>query len=235
MEERRKIGGAIWEITVKGNFATVDSYGVISLSSLEQCKDLKVPWRMGRHIGIDVALTGDFCYAVLVEDGVVIDTEKWHDPNLMGTVGHIVDLVDRWKPDKWESVHVDRTGLGEGVVSRLHELGHPCDGVSNAESPEFPTEYSEFMPADIKFKNRRAENFFILKFMLLNKKFCIPKEYAEAWDDLTAAKFGYASTGEMLIIPKEKIKEILGRSPDFGDSILLTFSRYAEGPQLRMI
>lgn len=42
--------------------------------------------------------------------------------------------------------------------------------------------------------------------------------------DLTALKFYHDGQGRILMEPKDKIRERLGRSPDSGDSLALTFS-----------
>ncbi|GAG08824.1 unnamed protein product, partial [marine sediment metagenome] len=47
--------------------------------------------------------------------------------------------------------------------------------------------------------------------------------HAELIEDLVAMEFSHRSNGKIQMKPKEEIKKVLGRSPDFGDSLANTY------------
>ena len=53
---------------------------------------------------------------------------------------------------------------------------------------------------------------------------CIPDDDQLHGDLTSASKDKYTSNGQLKLLPKEDAKKIIGRSPDDGDALALTFA-----------
>lgn len=158
--------------------------------------------RIGRKIGHNVCATWDF-------------------DDTMVTVGHIVGIIKKFDP---VAVNVDVGGLGAGVVDRLLELGygHIVNPVNFGSSPigVGPT-------GDELYDNRRAEMWDVMRDWF-SGEVQIP-DLDELHADLTAPVWGkgktrFKSNNELIIEPKDSIRERVGFSPDLGDAAALTFA-----------
>lgn len=158
--------------------------------------------RVGRKMGHNICAIWDF------DDTMVI-------------VGHIVGLIKRFNP---AAVNVDVGGLGAGVVDRLNELGYDyvVNPVNFGSSPLGigPT-------GDEMYDNRRAEMWDLMREWMTGEV-QIPN-LDELHADMTAPAWGkgqtrFKSNNELVIEPKDSIRERLGFSPDLGDAGALTFA-----------
>lgn len=158
--------------------------------------------RMGRKLGHNICATWDF-------------------DDTMTIVGHVVSIIKRYNPD---AVNVDVGGLGAGVVDRLLELGygHIVNAVNFGSNPigVGPT-------GDELYENRRAEMWDVMRDWVAGDV-QIP-DLDELHADMTAPAWGkgqtrYKSNNELVIEPKDSIRERLGFSPDLGDAAALTFA-----------
>jgi len=218
-------GSALEQIKVRGNFAEEGTHNLFSIRSLENAKDLDKPLDTGRHMGVDIAREGnDSSCAVLVVNNRVEAIEKWHKQKTTYSTGKIKDLMKEWDVPDF-NVHIDVIGLGAGVVDRLQEQELEVDGCNFASKAKHDLEWADYVGEKTLLKNRRAELYWVLKKLIEAEKFCIPEEFATAWADLTAVRKMFTSAGEILLEPKERIKQRIGRSPDEGDAIVLSLSR----------
>lgn len=158
--------------------------------------------RVGRRLGHRICATWDF------DDTMVI-------------VGHIVSLIKQYQPD---AVNIDVGGLGAGVVDRLLELGYGdvVNAVNFGSSPigVGPT-------GDELYDNRRAEMWDVMRDWMAGEV-RIPN-LDDLHADLTAPIWGkgktrFKSNNELVLEPKDSIRERLGFSPDLGDAAALTFA-----------
>lgn len=158
--------------------------------------------RIGRKLGHNICATWDF-------------------DDTMVTVGHVVSLIKKFKP---AAVNIDVGGLGAGVVDRLLELGygHVVNAVNFGSKPigVGPT-------GDELYDNRRAEMWDVMRDWIAGEV-QIP-DLDELHADLTApiwekGKTRYKSNNELVLEPKDSIRERLGFSPDLGDAAALTFA-----------
>lgn len=158
--------------------------------------------RLGRKLGHNVCATWDF------DDTMVI-------------TGHVVGLIKQFRP---AAVNVDVGGLGAGVVDRLLELGYGyCVNAVNFGSSPIgvgPT-------GDELYDNRRAEMWDVMRDWMAGEV-QIP-DLDELHADMTApiwekGKTRYKSNNELVLEPKDSIRERLGFSPDLGDAAALTFA-----------
>lgn len=158
--------------------------------------------RMGRKLGHNLCATWDF------DDTMVI-------------VGHVVGIIKKYRP---AAVNIDVGGLGAGICDRLLELGygHVVNPINFGSSPigVGPT-------GDELYENRRAEMWDVMRDWLAGDV-QIPN-LDELHADLTTPAWGkgqtrFKSNNELVIEPKDSIRERFGFSPDLGDAAALTFA-----------
>jgi len=106
-------------------------------------------------------------------------------------------------------IYADVIGIGSGVVDRLFELGVEVEGINAAEKAIEPE----------KYVNRRTEMWFMAREWLKTGR--IPND-DRLIRDLTAPRYTYTSQGQYKLESKEETKKRLGRSPDFGDALVLS-------------
>ena len=136
----------------------------------------------------------------------------------MQLVGQLVLIYNQHQVD---SVKIDTIGVGTGVEGRLDELGIPTFRVNVSESPGGNSETERN-----KFVNKRAQLYWSLREQLdpdNEDAIGLPND-DELIEELMSTKFKVNSSGKIQIIPKEEIKNIIGRSPDKADALMITCS-----------
>lgn len=201
------------------------------------------------EIGADIARSGDDETIIVLREGLRIrihSQARGHD--LMRTTGEIWRCCqDRIIP-KWKDgidlikIKIDADGLGAGVVDRLKEQKAEKEklytvtilkmaGKERKEELEKQEYKLRIKIMEIhgaakarepaKFKNLRAEIHWGLKELL--KDLDLPDD-RELTTQLMAIKYKVNSAGQIEIIPKDKIKEKLGRSPDLAEAIIYSLA-----------
>ncbi len=136
----------------------------------------------------------------------------------------IIDRCGR-RPD---AVNIDTSeGFGAALYAWLVNHGHEriCNAVNFGSSPVGcgPT-------GDELYANRRAEMWDVFRFWFVTPGGVKIPDDDGLHADITAPQWGPGqtrnspTTHELIIEPKEKIKERLGASPDLGDAAALTFA-----------
>lgn len=176
-------------------------------------------------IGIDPARGGGDKTGVVSRRGRRLGyelCELWDFNDTMVIAGHVASLIRKWRPD---AVNIDVGGLGAGVYDRLAELGYrEVNAVNFGSNPlgRGPT-------GDDLYENRRAEMWDTMRDWFNDPAGVqIPDDDA-LHADLAAPVWGsgatrHKSNNELVIEPKDKIRERLGFSPDLGDASALTFA-----------
>lgn len=110
-----------------------------------------------------------------------------------------------------DAFFVDETGgYGAGVVDAMRQLNHDVIGVQFGGKPN-----------DYRYFNKRSEMYFELsKWVKAGGALPPDKELKE---ELLATTFVYQGD-KFRIIDKDLIKDVIGRSPDKGDALALTFA-----------
>lgn len=160
--------------------------------------------------------------------------ERWEpNPDVEYVGARVAKVIDRIKPD---AVNLDTSeGFGAALYAWLlnHGYAHICNAVSFGSSPVGcgPT-------GDELYANRRAEMWDVFRFWFETPGGVQIPDDDGFHADITAPQWGPGqtrnspTTNELIIEPKDKIKERLGASPDLGDAAALTFSvPFAEGMQ----
>jgi len=211
------------------------------------------------EIGADIGREGDDESVIVLREGLRVrihSQAQGHD--LMRTTGEIWKccqdkVIPRWG-DKLSkiAIKVDADGMGGGGVDRLKEL--------RIEKEELYTEMilkmvsaerkRELVKAEYKvrikiveihgagkarnparYKNQRAEIHFGLREILGDLDIPDDRELAT---QLMAIKYGQNSAGQLEIVPKDKIKEKLGRSPDLAEAVIYSLAHIKPVKEIRI-
>jgi phage terminase large subunit len=226
IEERRRKWGErspLWESRVLGQFPTVGENSIIPLALLEKNAERKIEGIVEKHMGVDIARYGsDMSVAVLLENRTLTEMEEWSGASTMESVGRIRYLAKKWGVNP-EHIHIDAIGLGAGVVDRLTEEGWYVDGVSVGETAA--GDWEDLIGDDIRFRDRRAELYWVCRALLEQKQLCIPRRWADVWTELLTPTYDFHSKGHVMVEAKDKIRARTGGSPDHADALVLALSR----------
>ena len=219
----------VYQVRVMGEFPDADEAGLYPLSLLERSAQC-TPTATGRHMGVDVArFGGDRSVAVLLVDNRVAGLHAWEKTDLMRSATIVYQLAEKWRvPLRAHAVHVDVVGLGAGLVDRLTQLGvlvDPVDFGWKAPEGRMRGDWSQYLGRDVKFKNLRAELHWSARRLLDEGQLVITENYSPIWTDMQGIPYRYTPGGELEIWPKDKIREMLGRSPDYSDALMVALSR----------
>jgi hypothetical protein len=160
-------------------------------------------------IGVDVARFGDDRSVIVRRQGLQL-FRPWVMQGIdnMDLAARVASQVVEHQPD---AVFVD-AGRGEGVIDRLRQLGHPCIEVNFGGAAGNP-----------QYRNKRSEMWDDLA-KWIRAGGSIPND-ADLKTDLCTPTYSMANAaGKFELESKDRIKERIGRSPDIGDAIALTFA-----------
>jgi len=161
-------------------------------------------------IGLDVARFGDDATVLTVRKGLWCQRQQVHRGlDTMQAADVLINAINTYKPS---AVFVDVGAMGAGVIDRVRMLHYNVTEVNFAGSPQDTDRYA----------NLRAEMYFKLK-AWLESGGALPNE-PTLKSELSVVEYSFARNGKILLEPKEKIKEKIGKSPDYADSLALTFA-----------
>ena len=174
-----------------------------------------------RIMGCDIARYGqdDSVAVVLEQKGPdqwqVIHKEKWSKRDLMDSVGRILDLKMRFKPD---ITTVDCDGIGAGVCDRINQ---EREG-SIVEFHNLPAKKDDLWGKH--YGNYRTKGYYVLKEMIQLGRIRMNDQMILA--DLEQIRFEYSNRNIKRIVPKEKMKTKHGvDSPDHSDALTMAISQ----------
>ncbi|MDE2099355.1 MAG: hypothetical protein KGL39_19030 [Patescibacteria group bacterium] len=184
--------------------------------------DLHAPLIMG----VDPARTGDRTAIAFRQGKVIREVKTYGEMDDMRLVGIISKfLQDGLGGKKVAKCFIDYA-IGEGVASRLRELGYSREVcvVNFGESP-----------IDDRYANKRAEMYMDLRdwFGDTGEQVSIPNN-DDVIADLLAIPDFLQETGsdKIKLASKKEIKKKYHRSPDIADSIVLTFAYPVQGERI---
>ena len=161
-------------------------------------------------LGLDVARFGDDATVLTVRKGLWCQRQQVHRGlDTMQAADVLINAINTYQPT---AVFVDVGAMGAGVVDRVRMLHYNVTEVNFAGSPQDTDRYA----------NLRAEMYFKLK-AWLESGGALPNE-PTLKSELSVVEYSFARNGKILLEPKEKIKEKIGKSPDYADSLALTFA-----------
>lgn len=187
-----------------------DDY-LISADIVQKARSCKSAPEIGHLIlGVDPARFGDDSTAIIRRKGrKAYGLERLAKMDLMQVAAKVAQIIDDEKP---EAVCIDVGGLGAGVVDRLKQLGFECI---------YPVNFGGSATRS-NYVNKRAEMWSSMALWLKNEPCIIPDSDA-LHADITSIKHDFDASGRLLLEPKSNAKKRLGRSPDAGDALALTF------------
>lgn len=165
--------------------------------------------------GLDVARFGDDRTVLCIRRHRKVEkVHSWRGLDTMQTVGRVKAIFDEASlDDRPTAILVDSIGLGAGVVDRLRELegpGQVTRGINVAESPAIKSKFHKLRD-EVYWRGREW-------FEGLN----VSCENREIGGELADILYSYTSSGQIKVEGKHEIKDRLGRSPDVGESFLLS-------------
>jgi hypothetical protein len=174
--------------------------------------------------GWDVAGDGEDKSCRVERKGDWVRSISYEAPDLLESTGIAAEQINSERPSR---VNVDSIGIGEAPVLLLRSKGLRVTAVNVGESQE-----PEKRKDKATFMNKRAQYYWRLREGFKNKTICLDKSIPESViddlaEELEATKWFHTPQMHKQIVPKERIKEQLGRSPDTAEGLMLTESRKA--------
>jgi hypothetical protein len=187
---------------VTGNYQLITSVMLSQLLGIKR----HLP-QVRRAIGCDPSLGGDECVTYVIENGTVVD-----EAILMGerdadkVAARIAGLAIRWRV---EDIGIDSVGIGGEIIYALRRL-LPKANIISISSAE--------RSGNDKFGNKRTELWWNALELVQDKHVGYPED-EELRKQITAVKFKPPSAeGWIILEPKNKTKDQIGRSPDRADA-----------------
>lgn len=164
-------------------------------------------------VGCDPAREGDDMTVFVRRQGrKVFRIESFAKLDDMQKAGRAKRILDNEPVVK---MFIDRGG-GSGMYDRLVEMGY--------EKKVSLVNFGHKAIDEKKYKNRRSEMWGDLnEWLESEEKTQIPDD-DNLQADLVSAGYEYTSLGQLKLEKKENIKKRLGKSPDSGDAVALTFA-----------
>lgn len=160
-------------------------------------------------LGVDVARFGSDSSVIQRRQGLVAyEPIVLHGYDSMALADRVALAIYEYKPD---AVFIDAGG-GQGVIDRLRQLGHQVVEVPFGGAASRSDLYA----------NRRMEMWAAMARWIKDGGAIPADTILQA--DLSAPTYGFQSSGKRILESKEKMKERIGRSPDRGDALALTFA-----------
>lgn len=144
------------------------------------------------------------------------------------TAGFVVPLVRNGA-----CICVDSIGIGSSALDFLKGMNLNVLAVNGSE-----TSHVQAMAGNMRFRNRRAEMYWRLREALDPTNpdpIALPNDQ-ELLGDLTAVRYKVVTMGQATALQmrsKDEIREALGRSPDKGDAVAMTFVAGIPKPNTR--
>jgi hypothetical protein len=163
-------------------------------------------------LGCDIGGGGDLNVYTIRIPGVgafVVGSNRSRDT--MTNVVEIENIVEKFGLF-WSNVNIDDIGIGRGVTDRLKEKGYGVNGISVGGASKMPD----------KYMNLRAELFWEMGLELKRPEFVVEMD-KKGVEQLSWIRFKVNSDKQIKIEPKEDLKKRTGKSPDFAESLMLTF------------
>lgn len=185
----------------------------VSLARKQQIRHMQ---RIGAHVvGLDPARGGDTSTFIHRQGRVAWGIERNKVPDTMAVAGQAARMLMDDKTIRM--MFIDIGGLGAGIYDRLVELGYG-DRVTAVNFGSAATDSR-------KYANKRCEMWGeMAEWIHDDITPCIPDDDQLHGDLTSAAKDKYTSNGQLKLMPKEDAKKEIGRSPDDGDALALTFA-----------
>ena len=200
-----------YECTFPNENAIIDGYRQLITSDQVKIKKPDDKVANPTHMGIDVGAGGDYTIVTIRGAKRAETALKMQVKDTMAQVGVLAEIIDKYKMIPRQQIFIDDVGIGRGVSDRLKELGYDITPVSAGARAKEPK----------KFYNRKAE---MAKHMAdwVIQGGEVDKETGM---QLTWYRYDTSSEKQMKMEKKEDMVQRTGKSPDYGDALMLTFDQ----------
>lgn len=200
-------------VRVRGQFPRAGDLQFISSEDVALAnarKDTSYP-AYGKILSVDVARHGMDQTVICRRQGrKVFKFKRMRIPDLMQIAARVAEVIDEFQP---EVVYIDATGMGWGVVDRLHQMNYTnVIGVQTGERAYAPERYVD----------RRAELYYDMREFIRDGA-DLPDDQ-ELTDELTSIEYGYDGKNRYVLESKKQMKERDLPSPDTADALALSFT-----------
>lgn len=220
-----------FRVRALGDFPRQDLNTLIPAEFVDSARkrDVVTPPGLSEVWGLDVARFGDDSNALVRRNKLAVlpNIAVWSGIDLMQTAGRVKAAWDETTPHlRPDEILIDEIGLGAGVVDRLRELNLPVRGINVSEASAMSD----------KYRNLRTELWFKCRDWLGSKNHKLPREeccerggsnqcaHNQLADELRAPRYGYTSTGKLLVETKADMKRRGLASPNVADALMLTLA-----------
>lgn len=163
-------------------------------------------------LGLDPARHGtDDSVICARQGGQVLWTRRYHGQDSVQMAAWLKRAFEDTDAVKG---YIDEIGVGAGAVDQARILGLPVMGIGFGRAAFQRT----------RFANLRAECWWRVRDALQQGYLALPPLDSLLAGDLTALKYRPDAMGRILMESKEEIAKRIGRSPDAGDALALTFT-----------
>ena len=162
-----------------------------------------------KYITCDVARMGNDKSVIMLWDGLVVEEVKIIDKSDLQFLGNAIkEIKHRWSVAN-SNIIVDEDGVGGGIVDFLHVKGFVNNKAAlNKEN----------------YQNLKTQCYCVLAKMINQKEIQVKPTIIQ---ETLIAELEQVQTykmdtdGKLMIMPKDKVKESLGRSPDMSDAMMM--------------
>lgn len=160
-------------------------------------------------LSVDVARFGDDKSIILVRQGSKLhEINKYREIDTMTLAGHVAQKIQDWHP---QTVFIDATPAGWGVIDRLRQLGFQNIVEVNGGATAFKED---------EYFNKRAEMYDNVKKWLV--KADIPND-TDLKANLISIRYGFDGRSRLQLETKKDMKSRDVPSPDEGDALAYTW------------
>ena len=177
------------------------------------------------RLGVDIGGGGDYNVYVLRNNKCAWVESKNRSNDTMANVSEIQRIKDEHPNLHYEDIFIDDIGVGRGVSDRCKELEMGINGVSVGDRPIT-------LQSKTKYKNIKAEAYWLSK-VWLKKGGQLVK--ADGFQQLAWIKYKTSTDKVLQIEPKLDMKKRTGKSPDFAEALMLTFTPPPPEPSVSWI
>jgi len=228
---------SVRERLLEGKWEVTDAVNqLIPTQMLEKCFTNEAIGDAGPFYGVDVARFGGDKSVIAKMMGNTLYYIKRYSKSDTVKFAHIVQaelLTDTGKP---ENVGIDSAGVGSGTTDVLRQLGMNVYEIFSGTGMRACR-----ATGTMKFSTHRSQMWWLLKMDIEEGNIHFSDDLTDDQlkliiDDLTAPTYDFVKQGVVMVEPKEKIRQRLKRSPDYGDAIVYAnWMRHLRSDRQQMI
>ena len=192
-----------------------DPAKLIDFENIQNCFTNEFVEGGQKYISADIARFGSDKMVICVWNGWrVIEIFTMAKSSIVEIVDNIKRLANKYKVPL-SNIIADEDGVGGGVVDILK-----CTGFVNNSSP------MKEEGVIVQYQNLKTQCYFFLANKIQNNEIFIDVNDVDTKNTITeeleqVKRDKIDQEGKLRILPKEAVKELLGRSPDYSDALMM--------------